>query len=317
MWNVYGLSKAKLNDPTFVSVFNSYDFVVLSETWTRTEDIINIPDFQPFTAHRLERSSNSSKQARGGVIIYVKEKLLDGVSVIKTSSDLIWLKLDRDFFGFKNDIILCGFYVLPCNSSARANFDIDVIDKMIMELSELKILHPNAMFVLGGDGNGRVSNLSDHIVNDLSSYLPLPNEYIEDSPPTFDRINEDSVVTSQGRRIMDFCKMSNLRIVNGRANYGPEGARYTCVTNRGCSTVDLTLCSAELLLDIKSFCILDSNIYSDHRPMAFYIESKVPENPSETKSNTEKMSWKQDKKDEFVQNLNDQNDISMLDEMVE
>ena len=218
-----------------------HNLVILSETWTKKENHIIINYFHASPAHRTEYKNDHSRQARGGVILYVREKFLDGVTVLKVSSDLIWVKLDHNFFGFENDIIVCGFYISPSNSSSQANIDIDVLDQMMIDLPNHKAAYPDAYFILGGDGNGRVSNLPDYIINDENIYLPVPDDYECDLPPAYERINEDTIVNTQGRRIIDFCKMSNLRIVNGRTNLGPKGSRYTCLTNRGCSTVDLML----------------------------------------------------------------------------
>ena len=80
--------------------------------------------------------------------------------------------------------------------------------------------------------------------------------------------------------ILESCKICNLRFDN------TKGGNFTCVTRRGSIAVDLTLCSAELLHDVKQFHILSSSMYSDHRPKVFHIESDMQDKTSEARLKT-------------------------------
>ena len=44
----------------------------------------------------------------------------------QSSSEVIWVKLDRRFFGFRSDLLLFLCYVTPVNSSFQANTDFDI-----------------------------------------------------------------------------------------------------------------------------------------------------------------------------------------------
>ena len=48
----------------------------------------------------------------GGLSLYIDQKLANGVSYIpRENKNTIWCKLDRNYFGFKNDIYLGTVYL--------------------------------------------------------------------------------------------------------------------------------------------------------------------------------------------------------------
>ena len=120
-------------------------------------------------------------------------------------------------------------------------------------------------------------------------YLPLPADYGEDNSPPTVRVNEDRIVNSHGRSIIELCKMCNIRIINGRINPdGSRGGKLTCITHNGCSTVDYLLCSAEYMDTVKRFEVLETEIFSDHRPVCFEINYVREDTNLETPQPTEK-----------------------------
>ena len=56
--------------------------------------------------------------------MYINQKLANGVSYILTENrNTIWCKLDRNYFGFKNDIYLGTVYLSPPNYERNNNDD--------------------------------------------------------------------------------------------------------------------------------------------------------------------------------------------------
>ena len=317
LWNVHGLTKSKLQDPSFLQIFDPYHILILIETWTKPNDNTALRGFKEFPAHRLN-TKPSARRAYGGVIVYIKFELLEGVSLLKCDSDKIWLKFDKLFFGLNNDVLLCACYVIPSNSSAQANIDIDMFEYLADDICHFKRDFPEACYLIAGDMNGRTAGLNDFIDIDNSMYLPLPADYDEDNDPPAVRVNEDRIVNSHGRSIIELCKMCNIRIVNGRVNPdGIRGGKFTCITHRGCSAVDYLLCSAEYIDIVKHFEVLETDIFSDHRPICFEIEYVCNDTNLETHVLTEKMIWNNDKKDIFVEKLNSPSTTEMFDAMVE
>ena len=112
-----------------------------------------------------------------------------------------------------------------------------------------------------------------HVMIVTVRYLPLSSEYVEDEVSVYTRTNMDSVVIAQGQRMIDICKMCNLRIMNGRF-WTDEGiGKYTCHTYNGSSTVDYYLCSHDLFQFVYGFYVKDVNMYSDHCPISLEINS--------------------------------------------
>ena len=67
-----------------------------------------------------------------------------------------------------------------------------------------------------GDFNGRTLQDADYCSSDnINDYLKLPNPYIQDVP--LPSMNMDpSGVNSNGEKLLELCKSTGMRIVNGR-----------------------------------------------------------------------------------------------------
>ena len=74
---------------------------------------------------------------------------------------------------------------------------------------------------------------------------------------------DKKIVNRSGKLLLNLCKESTLRILNGRT-IGDLQGRYTCTTYNGCSLVDYTLVNNELLRGIGNFKVQDLTNLSDH-----------------------------------------------------
>ena len=122
-----------------------------------------------------------------------------------------------------------------------------------------------------GDFDARVASLSDYVENDSASHLSVfPDDYVEDV--SMARWSEDTGTNQYGSFLLDFCKQSGLRIVNGR--FGQESGKYTHLTNRGKSVIDYIISSQALFNQTGNFVVSDSNILSDHCLLSFSLNAK-------------------------------------------
>ncbi len=73
--------------------------------------------------------------------------------------------------------------------------------------------------MLVGDLNASCGKLADHVADDTATHIPtLPDDYMVDV--CLSRLTQDSIVNSNGRRLIDFCKETGSRIANGRGMWG-------------------------------------------------------------------------------------------------
>ena len=260
-WNVNGLSKKKLQDKEFLKNVKKYDIICLSETWTKKSSEVMINGFKHFHA----QSVNMCKKGRrsGGVIVYVKNKLIDGVTCIKTDTNNIWLQLSATFFGWVEDIYLLNTYIPPQNSIYFDN-QMEMIETDIITYSN------QGKIIIMGDLNARVGNEPDYITNDeLDDFIPLPDSYCVDEITKI-RAHCDAFVNECGKRLLELCISSNLRIMNGRF-IGDSMGRFTYYSTLGASTIDYGICDKSILNLIKHFSVFPLTEYSDHCQIAFSI----------------------------------------------
>jgi len=90
--------------------------------------------------------------------------------------------------------------------------------------------------------------------------------------PNLTRSSKDLTVNSKGRKFLDICTENDLIILNGRTP-GDEDGNYTHISTNGSSVLDLAICNATMLKQIKELNILHWH-HSDHFP----IQIKTIEN---------------------------------------
>ena len=93
-WNIRGVSDKvigdKLQNDCFISNIKNNDIIVLTETWTRTD--VQVSGFKSFVSKLNNCSSNG--RLSGGVCLLVKEKFYHGITVVKTTTNFVWCRLE-------------------------------------------------------------------------------------------------------------------------------------------------------------------------------------------------------------------------------
>lgn len=223
-------------DPELLQIRDTDEVLLLTETWMCGDDLPSIPGFHNgFGAAR----AGSSRGARGGVAVYLANTLPPATLWKQRKQDgVLWIRVlveDALFF-----IAVC--YLPPKNSGGYPS---DQIESWFQQLAaEITEARREGMVLVAGDFNARVADDPD-----------FPEQFrIDRSWNTFDLLEDaeasrstrrscDQHVNEQGKRLLELCKETGLRIVNGRTP-GDEVAAATSVgkDGNGKSVVDLFLC---------------------------------------------------------------------------
>ena len=260
----------KLLDDDFLTAIKGYDLIALTETHAGNNNTLEIPGYVMKSIVRPK--SSKAKKYSGGIALAIRENIAGSVRILESKSDsILWAKINRE--GAK-DFLLGIIYITPINSSYtknildNANETWDILEE---EISRYKPLYNVSLL---GDFNSRTAKLPDYIVNDDNKYLDLPLDYTVDSVNT-NRNNTDVITNTYGKTLLELCKVSGLRIVNGR-KIGDSNGKKTCHQWNGSSTVDYMLADTEIFPYIQSFQV-QNLIYhlSDHCPIATIINMNV------------------------------------------
>ena len=133
----------------------------------------------------------------------------------------------------------------------------------------------------------------------------IRNEFLRNSIP-LKRVNSDKTINTYGTQMVEFCRLSNLSILNGRIGRNTQNAKYTCKDK---SVIDYFLCSPTLFSLLHDFCILEfSNLFSDaHCPIALTLRIQSQNlNEKEFVSNDIRniKLWNPDKSSCFIEHYN-------------
>lgn len=293
-----GLVK-KLIDPDFLDYINAYDVLLLTETWCNKYSNIDIQGYTVYSCPR-PKCSKRAKRDSGGIAIYCKNKLVDGLEIVKMDNKgIVWLKLKSSFFRFENDHYYCVCYVPPEKSKLYTDMcalqDFDYFDKIA---DDIRYYDNLGEVFLCGDFNSRTGLMSDVIEQTgLDRYVDLPPS---NNPCNITvRKSDDKSVNTFGYKLINLCKESELCIVNGRL----EPGRFTFQSSQGNSVVDYFITKASNFKFINEIEVEGLSEFSDHCPIhvSFSFFREV-EKDDETFS--DKLFWDSSKSESLLEALN-------------
>ena len=263
-----GLTTEKQENNDFNELINKKDFIILSDTWTSANSAVDYSNYCKIHCYR-KYIHKRAKRGSGGIIIYYRESMEKGVKLIKKSVDgVVWVKLDKAFFGFERDIYMCCVYIPPEGSPMHGLLCEDIFESIYSDIIHFKD-YGNVMLL--GDWNCRTANKSDMVSLDCALPVEDTDDYENDT--YIPRYSQDTRCNTWGNCLLDLCKTSGIRIVNGRSGKDMGVGKFTCVTDKGESVVDYLIVEDDMFDVIKSFEVYDLTEFSDHVPVYFSIDS--------------------------------------------
>ena len=235
----------------------------------------------------------NAKRSSGGLAIYYKDSIKQGITIERSHCDtIVWLKLDKIFFNFENDVYLCGIYLWGEDSPAYNISPVDLFDLLQNDVYEFE--NVGSLYLIG-DWNSRVGVKNDFILFDKFNIEIDDIDYIPDNP--IPRSSLDKTCNSFGVKLLDLCKCTGLRIVNGRL-YNDNLGSYTYASTQGASVIDYLLTKECCFSTIDNFTIQSFNEWSDHSPISFTLRCKLF-NKESTESVGTRYKWNSDCKNDF------------------
>ena len=307
--NVCGLV-SKSNYPEFLDLIGNYGIIGIQESKTDACDSINIPGYNFYFNNR----ENLSQRKSGGIVLLVKKELQKFVKVESrhNSNPVLWCTISRDLMQTDKDVY-CGIVYIPPIGSRYANED----PYTELQAEILRHCTNSPHIILMGDYNSRTGERDDIFCNDefLSEVHGLDfleqesNEirsyFLRNSVP-LKRANSDKIVNAYGTQMIDFCRISNLCIINGRIGQYTHNTKYTCKDR---SVIDYFLCTPSLFDLMSDFCVLEfSSLYSDaHCPISLAFKAQnlnLSVNDVTTRSGCNIRLWNHEKGHCFQDNFN-------------
>lgn len=203
--------------------------------------------------------------------------------------------------------MLCN-YVTPDDSSRQSMVETNIFDRLLDSVAHIQNNSLNNCSILAcGDWNARTSVNPDFVEDDDPVHMSvLPDEYITDVQ--LPRYSEDKGhVNNNGLFLLDFCKQTGLRIMNGRVGDDKGIGQFTFVGSRGSSVVDYVLCTQDLFGNVSHFKVHEPNILSDHCLLTFSFDFQMLGARETIENDYDQVSgrfvWNSDYKEEFLNSL--------------
>ena len=194
-------------------------------------------------------------------------------------------------------------YVSPEKSSYNIDGIEPIYEQLLADVTRYSRL---GHIIVQGDFNA-YSNVKP----DFISYDESNRSNIEDDHYVYDqnlpRNNLDpKLINNSGKHLLNLCKETGLRILNGRT-IGDLSGKYTCITYNGCSVVDYMLVSTDLLDFVGYFEVHDFTSLSNHCPISCSLMTGFTSqiiNKCQLDPLPNKFIWNQEAVDLYVQNSN-------------
>lgn len=223
--------------------------------------------------------------------MYNKDTLKSGISITENHIDtIVWVKLDKKFFNLDEDVFICGTYIWVEESPAYNIVNVTLFDLLECDVTRYKEL--GSVFVCG-DFNSRFVSRNDYITHDIHSVYIDNIDYIPDTPLV--RASPDSSVNSHSLKLLDLCKSTGLRILNGRLS---DTSNFSFISHTGASVIDYLLTSEHEFSKINSCRIDPLTVFSDHCPVRFSLSCCFTK-PKQENETVTRICWNTFHRDQF------------------
>jgi exonuclease III len=275
VWNINGLG-CKLSNKDFLDYVSRFEIVIFLETMKLDTFVPVLNNFEFKHFQRKFQHPRARKPAGGiGIMIHSDWCKNNTVTVIKNSDFAVWLKI-RQFN--EPDVYLGAVYIPPLDSTSTIS---SFPDNNAYHLLQDDITHFSQAgnVIICGDFNARTGRQSDyqHTFGNDNHDIMAPS-YITSSKtfPPHVRHSDDNKVNQYGKELLELCKSSNLRIMNGYFNNDSSTGSFTCYTANGRSLIDYLICDICSHDKLTDFGIEPLSSNSDHRPLVFSYSLSVP-----------------------------------------
>ena len=144
-------------------------------------------------------------------------------------------------------------------------FDQEIFDEL--ENDVINFLSKGNTILLG-DFSGRTSTLNVSVSKDGNNYT---NDLSDDSLQPKNRLNFDNTINNHGLQLINICKNTDMRILNGRTK-GDSLGRLTFHGNNSISTVDYIICDQQTFQNVNYFVVKPPTYLSDHSQIVTWID---------------------------------------------
>lgn len=264
--NIQGGIERKLKHGDVQKLIAGCDFITMQETWLLPGESVHMEGYETFRSNR--KPKKKARKGVDGILVMHKSKYKTGISRQNSKNEkcTIWMKLEKSFFGFENDLFVVAGY-FPYKRADEDSF------WQKLELDILNYSTKGDVFVMG-DLNSRIGTSDQHITYievdmDNQHDLLTKTMHIQNK-----RCSQDKTITKRGRDLLSLCNKSDLIILNGR-KLGDLNGSYTCHKYNGSSVNDVMIASNELYHKIKYFNVLEPVWFSDHCPIVCAIDVNI------------------------------------------
>jgi hypothetical protein len=242
------------------------DILVFTETWLGPD--ASAPDIEGYTAFNYPRTKRT-RHTRGGICLYIKSHLAGGVSVpyVDPLSCYVGFKVDIFVAAAPSFLFLFCVYLPPddlriLSAQQTTDFWRELSDNVADTVGRGHTL-------VVGDLNARTANSHDFPVEDSE---PMGSEELfsyAELPVCTMRRSSDPMLNPSGRRLLELCKLTGMRIANGRTLGDEQGAlTFLASGGSGGSVVDYVLGSPNTLPLIHYISVIPAPV-SDHHAVVF------------------------------------------------
>jgi exonuclease III len=294
-WNINNGLETKWGDVSFRNYLCTYDVVFLCECWISNDFQFEVDGFE---THVFPRLKSKTKQG-GGMVILIKNEFTPLISISELCYDtIVWLKIDKQITTCDDDLFVSFVYMSPASSTYFKKYDVDLYYELETQVAAYST---RGKVMVMGDLNSRTRTANDFITNDslhhsVSERLGCIFAYDNDVclPP---RINPDKGHNEYGTRLINLCKATGLRILNGRHKDGFAND-FTFNGAQGLSMIDYLLTTIDMFDHVQRFIVCNFNTFSDHAPLHMNLLCTPPsrdmanDDPHTTGTRRETFRWK-------------------------